>query len=122
MPRGDRTGPAGMGAMTGRGAGYCAGYSVPGYVNPAGGRGYGFGFGRGSGWGRGGRGYRNRFYAAAAPGRQVPGEVYPQWSNGNLPTKNQEIEMLKNQSRFLEEELTGITKRLREMESEKPEK
>jgi hypothetical protein len=38
MPRGDRTGPAGMGPMTGRGAGYCAGYSTPGYMNPYGGR------------------------------------------------------------------------------------
>ena len=38
MPRGDRTGPAGMGPMTGRAAGYCAGYSTPGYTNPYGGR------------------------------------------------------------------------------------
>ena len=57
MPRGDRTGPAGMGPMTGRGAGYCAGYSVPGFANPAFGRGLVFGFGRGLGLGfRGGRG------------------------------------------------------------------
>ena len=34
MPRGDRTGPMGMGPMTGRAAGYCAGYGVPGYANP----------------------------------------------------------------------------------------
>jgi len=34
MPRGDGTGPAGMGPMTGRAAGYCAGYPVPGYANP----------------------------------------------------------------------------------------
>ena len=38
MPRGDGTGPAGMGPMTGRAAGYCAGYPVPGYMNPVGGR------------------------------------------------------------------------------------
>jgi hypothetical protein len=38
MPRGDRTGPAGMGPMTGRAAGYCAGYDMPGYMNPYGGR------------------------------------------------------------------------------------
>lgn len=38
MPGGDRTGPAGMGPMTGRAAGFCAGYPVPGYMNPAGGR------------------------------------------------------------------------------------
>jgi len=34
MPRGDGTGPAGMGPMTGRAAGYCAGYPVPGFMNP----------------------------------------------------------------------------------------
>jgi hypothetical protein len=38
MPRGDRTGPAGMGPMTGRAAGYCAGYNAPGFTNPYGGR------------------------------------------------------------------------------------
>jgi len=34
MPRGDRTGPAGMGPMTGSAAGYCAGYPAPGFLNP----------------------------------------------------------------------------------------
>jgi len=34
MPFGDGTGPAGMGQMTGRAAGFCAGYPVPGYMNP----------------------------------------------------------------------------------------
>lgn len=56
MPGGDGTGPGGLGPMTGRAAGYCAGYSVPGYMNPIAGRGY-FGrgyFGGGRGMGRGG--------------------------------------------------------------------
>ena len=34
MPFGDGTGPRGMGPMTGRGAGYCAGYGAPGFTNP----------------------------------------------------------------------------------------
>ncbi len=38
MPFGDGTGPMGLGPMTGRAAGYCAGYSVPGYMNPIPGR------------------------------------------------------------------------------------
>jgi len=38
MPFGDGTGPAGMGPMTGRAAGFCAGFPVPGYMNPALGR------------------------------------------------------------------------------------
>jgi len=38
MPFGDGTGPAGLGPMTGRAAGFCAGYPVPGYMNPVVGR------------------------------------------------------------------------------------
>jgi len=58
MPFGDGTGPRGMGPMTGRGAGYCAGFGRPGFANPIPGRGwtgwgYGVGFGRGVGMGRG---------------------------------------------------------------------
>jgi len=69
MPFGDGTGPAGLGPMTGRAAGFCAGYPVPGYMNPAVGRAgfYGAGvpalgaYGTGhripySGWGRRGLG------------------------------------------------------------------
>ena len=40
MPGGDGTGPGGMGPMTGRAAGYCAGYPVPGYMNPIPGGGF----------------------------------------------------------------------------------
>lgn len=67
MPLGDRTGPWGLGSMTGRGMGYCAGSPVPGFMNPGYGLGGGFwfgrGFGRGFGFGRGlgfgrGRGWR----------------------------------------------------------------
>lgn len=43
MPRGDAapaggqgTGPSGMGPMTGRAAGYCASYPIPGFMNPYG--------------------------------------------------------------------------------------
>ena len=64
MPRGDGTGPAGMGPSTGRKAGYCAGYSVPGFMNP-----YGTGVNpirSLGGFGRG-RGYRNMYYATGLP-------------------------------------------------------
>lgn len=33
MPGGDGTGPIGMETMTGRAAGYCLGYQIPGYMN-----------------------------------------------------------------------------------------
>jgi len=38
MPLGDRTGPAGKVPKTGRGLGYCAGYSSPGYKKSGRGR------------------------------------------------------------------------------------
>ena len=53
MPRGDRTGPEGMGQRTGRGLGYCNGNQSAGIT-----RGQGAGFGFGIAGGRGaGRGY-----------------------------------------------------------------
>ncbi|MCA1796576.1 MAG: DUF5320 domain-containing protein [Geobacteraceae bacterium] len=58
MPRGDRTGPNGLGSKTGRGAGYCSGNNEPERTT-AGGRGVmgGTGGSRGGGGGRGmGRG------------------------------------------------------------------
>ena len=73
MPGGDRTGPMGAGPMTGRGAGYCVGYAVPGYANAMPGRGFGVGWG--GGWGRGWR-WRHWAYATGLPGwgrfRPVP--------------------------------------------------
>jgi hypothetical protein len=38
MPFGDGTGPAGLGPMTGRSAGFCVGFPAPGYMNSAWGR------------------------------------------------------------------------------------
>jgi len=77
MPFGDGTGPMGLGPMTGRAAGYCAGYGMPGYANPIPGRGF-WGWGRGRGfWGRGrgfwgrGRGWWGRGWAAPYWGAQV---------------------------------------------------
>jgi hypothetical protein len=52
MPFGDGTGPRGMGPMTGRGAGLCAGFGQPGFANMLPWRRW-FGFGRGRGPGRG---------------------------------------------------------------------
>lgn len=53
MPRGDRTGPAGAGPMTRRGAGFCTGFNT-----------VGGGFGRGCGRGFG---FRNRFKQSIQP-------------------------------------------------------
>ncbi len=56
MPGGDRTGPMGMGPMTGRGAGDCSDVPTAGNANNVPGRGFargrgGRGFGRGLGRG-----------------------------------------------------------------------
>jgi len=119
MPRGDGTGPMGMGSMTGRAAGFCTGYGVPGHANPAPGRGFGMGYGRGRGsWGRGfgggGRGWRHQFYATGQPG-WVRFGGYP----APLRTSDPEAEkqVLKNQAETLQSDLDSIKKRLGEIES-----
>jgi hypothetical protein len=131
MPGGDRTGPMGMGPMTGRAAGYCAGYPVPGYMNPAGGRGFGgggWGRGFGGGWGRGfgggGRGWRHRYYATGVPGWAATGwGAAPAWGAApgmvpTAPTRDVELEALKAQAEYLENSLGEIRKRVQELEAE----
>jgi hypothetical protein len=51
MPRGNGTGPMGIGPMTGRGAGFCAGFDAPGYAARGGNGGNGGGAGRRCGGG-----------------------------------------------------------------------
>ena len=116
MPRGDRTGPMGTGAMTGRAAGYCAGFGVPGYLNPIPGR----GFGR---WGGRGRGWRHRYYATGLPGWVWAGWGYGLPAYGPLqqaqPSAEHELEALRAQAEFLESELGGLRKRMEELEAKK---
>lgn len=78
MPWGDGTGPWGLGPMTGRGFGYCAGYPHPGFVVPFPRGGRWFWWGRGF-WGRG-RGWRwfwRLFYWL--PFYRYPVYYYPPW-------------------------------------------
>lgn len=112
MPRGDRTGPMGMGPMTGGARGYCAGYPVPGYVNA----GPGFGAGWGGGWGRG---WRHRFYATGVPGWMRFG-YGPAWGYGPPapPTTEQEAEDLKAHAEWLQDELDAVRRRIEEIEKE----
>jgi len=117
MPAGDGTGPRGMGPMTGRGAGYCAGYDAPGYANPMPGRGFGMGWGRGRGWG-GGRG-RGRFGYAPAWGTPPAAAYGPYGAPPTQPpTREQETEFLKSQAEMLKEELDAISQRIAELEKE----
>ena len=123
MPGGDRTGPIGMGPMTGRGAGFCAGYSVPGYANPLPSRGLGFGRGRGFGRGvglgfRGGRGWGGyRGVPHANPAYPNAGAIAPYPATYVAgPTREQEVDMLKGQAEYFEDALEGIKKRITELE------
>ena len=104
MPRGDRTGPGGMGSMTGRGAGFCSGNNSPGFTSSFGGgrgafRGPGRGFGRGMGYG-----FRN----------------YGPDVNQFYPAQPQnEAKLLEQQASILEDQLQGIKTRLEDLEKSK---
>jgi len=118
MPRGDRTGPLGMGPMTGRAAGYCAGYTVPGYMNPYGGR----GMGMARGFRGGGRRFGNFAPAAVNPlGAGYYPSPVPQANHVDPMaagySSSQELEMLKNQADYLVSTLGDIKKRIEELEA-----
>jgi hypothetical protein len=97
--------------MTGRGLGYCAGYSTPGYTKGVG-RGFGRGFGRGWGRGRGrGRGYGRGFYAPYYAPTVVPAPAYERPVSPQYSQENQ-LDMLKQEKQYLESEMEGIKKAL----------
>jgi hypothetical protein len=107
--------------MTGRAAGFCAGYNVPGYVNPAGGRGF---FGRGMGWG--GRGRRNWYYATGVPGYARAAGGWPAWgqpgwggvAGPQAPSRSDQVEFLNQQASALEQQLESIRASIAELEEE----
>lgn len=113
MPAGDGRGPVGSGSMTGRGAGYCAGYSVPGYANTVRGGGYS-GFGKS----RVCRGWKNRFFTTGGPlrgrgfnnGYEYP---YPQ----NEFSAETEAKMLKEQAEFMRKNIEVLNERVRQLEA-----
>jgi hypothetical protein len=121
MPGGDHTGPLGQGPRTGRAAGYCAGYDMPGYMNPLPGGGYrGWGRGRGGGWGGRGRGLRHWYYATGLTGWQrgrgwwaYP--PYPATYDVLPPTREQELSMLQADLRCLEQSTEQIRRRIEEL-------
>lgn len=126
MPGGDGTGPAGMGPMTGRAAGYCAGYPVPGFMNPIPGRTY---WGRGRG---GGRGRRNWYHATGMPGWARAAGGLPAWGQPAwgavppavpygapyAPSAKEQAQMLSQQAEALEQQLEDIRASIAELEKE----
>jgi hypothetical protein len=91
--------------MTGRAAGYCAGYTVPGYMNPR--RGYGRGFRRG--WGRV---WKRGWYVYQPPAIIQPTypHVYP--PAPQQPTPEQEVTALENYHEELTAEKADIEKEI----------
>ncbi|MFH0921849.1 MAG: DUF5320 domain-containing protein [Fibrobacterota bacterium] len=108
MPRGDGTGPGGMGATSGRGAGFCAGSDVPGFMNGAPGAGNGIrrGFGRGCGMGRAWR---------RGWGGNMPLAPLPFYAASPKPVD--EIEILKGQAKYLSETLESVNRHITELQS-----
>ena len=117
MPGFDRTGPAGMGPMTGWGRGSCGsrGYSGGGQ------RFWGYGRGYGRGWGRG---WRHRCWATGMPGW---GQMYPpprgryygpgEPDFGPSYSQEDEVAALKEEAAWLRQELNAIEQRLSEIET-----
>jgi hypothetical protein len=108
----------GFGPMTGRAAGYCAGFGMPGFMNPHGGRFWG----RGA-WGGGGRGWRNWFYATGLPGwMRFGGGMYPYPVAPvgpvapAVPDEEAELEVLKEQAEYFEKNLEGLRRRIQKLE------
>jgi hypothetical protein len=119
MPGGDRTGPMGMGPMTGRGAGFCAGFPTPGFMRAGLG---GAWFGRGRG---GGRGWRNWFYATGLTGWQraamgglglAAASLFARPFASPGATEEQELDLLKQQAEQLSGALDEVKKRIDQLQ------
>jgi hypothetical protein len=105
MPRGNGTGPLGMGPMTGRRTGYCAGYGMPG--NPNRRSDLGMGPGQMRGWRRGCG--RHSMYDSP---------VSPRWSAKTpftMPVSEDEKQVLQKQAEILQNRLNEIKGRLDEL-------
>ena len=119
MPRGDRSGPVGMGPKTGRGAGFCAGDDSPGYENPT--PQYGMGRGRGGGGRRRrqrGRGFGPQFAGDPAnwaqPGSEQQAAPLPQKDD-----RDDERQNLQDQAQSLQALLGAINERLERLENQR---
>ncbi|PRX24203.1 hypothetical protein BX659_12427 [Orenia metallireducens] len=106
MPRGNGRGPEGLGTMTGRGLGYCAGYDGPGcFDNRRGGRGFGRGFAR--------KGRKAAFRRRGAYAFNT--SAY----NPNIElTVNEEIDYLQEEAQLLQEQLENIQNQIAKLETE----
>ena len=119
MPAGDGTGPMGMGPRTGRAAGFCGGYEMPGYANAVAGRGWGRG-GWSGGWGGRGWRHRNWYYATGVPG-WARGGYAPSWAYGPYagpPPAEEEVDVLRREAEWLQQRLEEIGRRIESLAGE----
>jgi uncharacterized protein DUF5320 len=119
MPRGDRTGPDGMGPMTGRAAGFCSSYNRPGFTNL--GRGSFSGIGRGLGRLFGGVGRRrgrgfgtNQDYGTYNPPINYGGYYNPP---AKYDAESEKV-FLENEIKALNENLAALQDRLSDFSKE----
>lgn len=104
--------------------GYCGGFDAPGRAN----RGPGYGFygrqgrgvrggrwgGYGSGSGGGGRGWRHQYHATGLP-RWARQGTPPAWASDdawNPPSRENEVEALKDEAAWLKGQLDAINERM----------
>jgi hypothetical protein len=96
--------------MTGRGAGFCTGYSVPGFANAAPG---------GAFFGRGGMRRRNRFFATGQTGWMRGGmDFRPFGAAAPEFSPEEELRQLTQEADYLEKTLSGIRDRISRMKTE----
>jgi len=98
--------------MTGRAAGYCAGYSVPGFANPA------VGLGRGMAWGRGGGGGRGMAWRRGGGDRVGPFAVSGPLAGAGVAGEevtSTEADMLKAQLAGLQAAVEQLAGRLEQI-------
>jgi len=106
MPKGDERGPAGAGPMTGRGAGFCSGSNVPGFLNRA----ASF-FGDINSGGRGRCCGKNGFYGRG----NGFGSGYQAFNQQNFEELN-DVRYLKSREEFFERELSTLKEKIMECE------
>lgn len=133
MPFGDRTGPEGMGPMTGRGAGYCSGNTRAGFgFRLPFRRWFGFGpadrgFGRGGGRRGPGRGFGFRGASPPWPYVGIGRGGYPRHTYfygdpdyNAAPNTEDELTALKNMAQSMTDQLSEIQSRIDELTKDKP--
>jgi hypothetical protein len=107
MPRGDRTGPMGLGPKIGRGSGYCAGYAASEFANVA--LGY-CGCGRGRGLRRMERVYGNVGYPGVALSFDDVPELERTATGREVSWLSKRVEVMEQALRNAKERLENLTK------------